>query len=215
MKNRITLFSGIGTVLAFVAWTAAVSSIDIRQIGPNGSSVGFAALNIFFHNLTGENMWLYYLTDWLSIVPILFIFGFGFLGCSQLIKRKSVFGVDKDILILGGFYIIVIMIYLFFEIYVVNYRPVLINGVLEPSYPSSTTLLVMSVMPTAALQLQSRTKNPVFRKTAIYAINIFTVFMIIGRLVSGVHWITDIIGGLILSAGLVMIYYSLTKSSGT
>ena len=30
-----------------------------------------------------------------------------------------------------------------------------------------------------------------------------------GRLVSGVHWLSDIVGGMLVSAGLVMIYHAL------
>ena len=128
----------------------------------------------------------------------------------QLIKRKSLFKVDSSILVLGAFYIVVMAAYLFFEFYVVNYRPVLINGFLEASYPSSTTLLVMCVMPTAVMQLNSRIRNTKMKRAFAFALIAFTAFMVIGRLISGVHWITDIIGGAILSAGLVMIYYSVT-----
>ena len=77
------------------------------------------------------------------------------------------------------------------------------------SYPSSTTMLVMTVMPTAALQLKSRIQNPALRKSVVAAIIVFTVFMVMGRLVSGVHWVSDIIGGGLLRAGLVMLYDSL------
>ena len=127
-----------------------------------------------------------------------------------IIKRKSLFKVDSSILVLGAFYIVVMAAYLFFEFYVVNYRPVLINGFLEASYPSSTTLLVMCVMPTAVMQLNSRIRNTKMKRAFAFALIAFTAFMVIGRLISGVHWITDIIGGAILSAGLVMIYYSVT-----
>ena len=101
----------------------------------------------------------------------------------------------------------VLLQYLFFEYFVVNYRPVLINGYLEASYPSSTTMLVMCVMPTAVMQLSRRMKSRKYAKAAARLISVFTVFMVIGRLVSGVHWATDIIGGAILSVGLVWVYY--------
>ena len=199
----------LGLLAAFVLWTAAVSLMDIQPVGPNGSTVGFATINRFFHGLTGVHWWLYNLTDWLGLLPLGFMMGFAILGLVQWIKRKSLFKVDSSILVLGGFYLVVIGAYAFFEGYVVNYRPVLINGYLEASYPSSTTLLVLTVMPTAALQLAKRIKQPVRKKWITAAIGAFTVFMVVGRLLSGVHWLTDIIGGGLLGAGLVLLYDSL------
>jgi undecaprenyl-diphosphatase len=108
--------------------------------------------------------------------------------------------------VLGAFYIAVIVAYIFFEMVVINYRPVLINGYLEASYPSSTTMLVACVMPTAIMQLNSRIKNKTIKKCVICIISAFIAFMVIGRLVSGVHWFSDIIGGILLSAGLVTAY---------
>ena len=142
----------------------------------------------------------------MGLVPIAVAFGFAILGLVQLIKRKSLWKVDHNILALGVFYIVVMAAYILFEMVVINYRPTLIDGYLEASYPSSTTMLVMCVMPTAAMQLNVRIKNTVFRRCAIITIVAFTAFMVIGRLVSGVHWITDIIGGALFSAGIVMIY---------
>ncbi len=110
------------------------------------------------------------------------------------------------ILVLGGFYIVVMTVYLLFETVVINYRPVLINGFSEASYPSSTTMLVMCVIPTAIMQFNARIKNNVIRRVIAFALTAFILFMIIGRLVSGVHWLTDIIGSVLLSAGLVMMY---------
>jgi len=193
----------------FALWTIAIQWIDVQPIGPRGSAVGFATLNGFVHNLTGTHMTLYVITDWLGLVPVAFGFGFAALGLAQWIKRKSMLKVDGSILILGGFYVITLAAYLFFESYVVNYRPVLIEGYLEASYPSSTTLLVLCVMPTAMIQLRGRIKNRVLRKGVTLAIAAFIVFMVVGRLISGVHWLTDIIGGILLSAGLVMTYDSL------
>ena len=202
-------FMGAGFLGAFVLWTVLVSYVDVRAIGQNASSVGFATLNGYVHNLTGVNMFLYTITDWLGLVPIGVAFGFAVLGLVQWVGRKSLFKVDRSILALGGFYIIVLAMYIFFEIVVINYRPVLINRYLEASYPSSTTMLVMCVMPTAMMQLNARIKNGVFRRCVMLAIAAFIAFMVIGRLVSGVHWITDIIGGALFSAGIVTTYSSI------
>jgi undecaprenyl-diphosphatase len=207
-KNRKRLILGASLVAAFVLWTVLVRFVDVGAIGPRGSSVGFATLNGVVHELTGVNWFLYTVTDWLGLVPIAVALGFACLGLVQLIKRKSLWRVDHTLLALGVFYIVVISAYLFFEMVVINYRPTLIEGHLEASYPSSTTMLVMCVMPTAAMQLNARIKNTVLKRCAIIAIVAFTAFMVIARLLSGVHWITDIIGGALLSAGLVMIYYS-------
>ena len=210
-KNKKALVWGASLLAAFVLWTVLVCFVDVQAIGPEGSSVGFATLNGCVHDFTGVNMSLYVITDWLGLVPIGVAFGFAVLGVVQWIKRKSILKVDRSILVLGGFYIVVMVVYILFEMVVINYRPTLIDGYLEASYPSSTTMLVMCVMPTAMMQLRARIKNKVFSRCVMIAIAVFIVFMVIGRLVSGVHWITDIIGGALLSAGLVTMYDAFGK----
>ena len=197
-------------LLAFLLWTVAVQFVDVEAIGPQESSVGFATINQFVHNLTGVHMSLYTITDWLGLVPLGFVMGFALLGLIQWVKRKHLLKVDYSILVLGGFYIVVMAAYVLFEVLVINYRPVLINGYLEASYPSSTTVLVMCVMPTAIMQFNARIKNDVPKRCLAYTITAFIVFMVIGRLISGVHWFTDIIGGALLSAGLVLMYRSVS-----
>ena len=209
--KRKSFYIGVCLLALFVLWTVALHVVDVRAIGPGGSSVGFATLNKLIHNSTGVRMLLYTVTDWLGLVPLCFIMGFGVLGLCEWIKRKNLFKVDYNILVLGGFYIVVMAIYIFFEMFVVNYRPILINGYLEASYPSSTTMLVMCVMPTAIMQFNTRIKNSIFRRCVAFIITAFIVFMVIGRLVSGVHWFSDIVGGAILSSGLVMIYDSIVN----
>ena len=206
-KNKKKLVLGASLVVAFSLWTVLVRFVDVRAIGPEGSSVGFATLNGFVHELTGVNWLLYTVTDWFGLVPIAMAFGFAIFGLVQLIKRKSIWKVDRSILALGVFYIAVMAVHVLFEMVVINYRPALIDGYLEASYPSSTTMLVLCVMPTAAMQLNVRIKNTVLRRCAIIAIVAFTAFMVIGRLISGVHWVTDIIGGALFSAGLVSLYF--------
>lgn len=205
-KNQKDFCIAICILLAFLLWTVAIQFIDVQAIGPQESSVGFATINQLVFNLTGVHMSLYTITDWLGLVPLMFVMGFGTLGLIQWIKRKHLLKVDYNILILGGFYIVVMAVYALFEMVVVNYRPVLIGGILESSYPSSTTMLVMCVMPTAIMQFNARIKNNVLKRSVASAIIAFIVFMVIGRLVSGVHWFTDIIGGALFSTGLVLLY---------
>ena len=210
-RNKRLFWVGVGLLFAFALWTVFVCIIDVSAIGPQKSSVGFATLNGCVHNLTGVNMTLYVITDWLGLVPIGIAFGFAVLGLAQWIKRKSLLKVDPSILTLGGFYIVVMAVYILFEIVVINYRPTLINGYLEASYPSSTTMLVMCVMPTAMMQFSTRIRNCLFRRCVTFAITAFIAFMVIGRLVSGVHWITDIIGGALFSTAIVLMYYSIAN----
>ena len=210
-KSRRLFFLGASLLAAFVLWTVLVCFVDVQAIGPEGSSVGFATLNGCVHDFTGVNISLYVITDWLGLIPIGVAFGFAVLGLVQWIKRKSILKVDRSILVLGGFYIVVMAVYVLFEMVVINYRPTLIDGYLEASYPSSTTMLVMCVMPTAMIQLRARIKNKVFSRCVMIAIAVFIVFMIIGRLVSGVHWITDIIGGALVSAAIVLMYYAISN----
>ena len=210
-RSQTYFIIALGLIAAFILWTAAVCRIDVQPIGPLGSSVGFATLNRLIHNFTGVHMFLYTMTDWLGLVPVLFALGFAVLGLTQWCKRRDIRKVDWSILVLGAFYAVVMAAYVCFEAYAINYRPVLIDGVLEASYPSSTTLLVLCVMPTAAMQLRSRIKNTLLRHVVSAVILTFTVFMVIGRLISGVHWFTDIVGGIFLSAGLVMLYQALSN----
>lgn len=211
-KTKGKLFGIAGMLLAaFVLWTLAVQHIDVWAIGPNGSSVGFAALNGWVHDLTGVHMGLYVLTDWLGLVPMGFVLGFAVLGLVQWVRRRKLFRVDHDILVLGGFYLLVLILYLVFETVVVNARPVLIDGRLEASYPSSTTMLVLCVMPTAMMQLRARLRNTKVRTIVLTILAVFTVCMVVGRLIAGVHWFTDIVGGVLLSAGLVALYDATEK----
>lgn len=199
---------GIVFLITFVLWTFLILFVDVQAVGPNDSKVGLATFNTRFHNLTGVRMTLYTVTDWLGLVPIVVCLCFGCLGLCQLIKRRSLFKVDADILLLGGYYILVIFGYLFFEMVPINYRPIQIDGFLEASYPSSTTLLVLSVMPTLVFQIRRRCRNIIIRNIVIIFAASFTVFMVIGRLISGVHWATDIIGSILLSFGLFKLYQS-------
>lgn len=205
-KNQRMILMAIGNLAGFVLWTILASLLDVQCIGPQKSAVGFATVNGWFHDLTGVHMELYVLTDWLSLIPLGIVLWFAILGLSQWIRRRSLRKVDRDLLLLGGFYGLVLLMYVLFEGLEINYRPMLIEGILEASYPSSTTMLVLCVMLTAVMQADMRIQNPKRKMVVTWAVRAFTAFMVVGRLILGVHWLTDIIGGMLLSGGLVMLY---------
>lgn len=212
MKN---LISGIVFIIFFTIWTILIKRIDVQPIGANVTNIGFAIINGWFHSLTGVNMTLYTITDWLGLVPIFICMFFGFMGLIQLIKRKNLLKVDLDIILLGVYYVIVILCYLIFEMHPINYRPILINGFMEASYPSSTTLLVLCVMSTLVFQANQRLKSITLKRfITIFAVA-FSAFMVVGRLISGVHWLTDIIGSCLLSAGLFYAYKGIVLWNST
>ena len=207
MKRTGKQFTLTGALLvgAFTIWTLLIQIVDVQPVGQKGTDVGFSTLNAWFHQLTGVHMTTYHITDWMGLIPIFICMVFAGIGLVQLIKRKSLWKVDVDILFLGIYYAMVIFGYLIFEMIPINYRPILIEGFLEASYPSSTTLLVLSVMPTLVFEANRRMKNTVVKKITFLFATVFSLYMVVGRMLCGVHWFTDIIGSVILSAGLFCI----------
>lgn len=204
-KNFIV--TGVLFVL-FLIFTWLVMNVDVNSIGPEGSHVGLATLNQTVHKMIGVHILWYDITDWLGVVAILIALGFGVLGFIQFIKRKSLFKVDTDIILLGGYYLVVIALYIFFEIFIVNYRPIILNDSLEASFPSSHAMIVTCIMMTAMIQFKYRIKNSLIKNvTQVISLGIVVV-TVIGRLISGVHWMTDIVAGILLSAVLVSAYHS-------
>ena len=206
-KKRNFLISTILILLA-VVFTILVKVVDVKQVGVNGTSIGFATVNQFVFLTTGVNMIWYHITDWLGLVPIFMAMAYALLGLVQLIKRKSLFKVDKEIIILGLFYIVVISLYIFFEKVIVNYRPILMNGFLEASYPSSHTLMTICLCGSSIIVNKKLFNNKIIK--IMNMLSLIIIFItVIGRLISGVHWFTDIVGGIFISIALLMTLYSL------
>jgi len=210
MKKRNFLISTILILLA-ILFTFLVKVVDVKQVGLNGTNIGFATLNQFIFKTIGVNMIWYHITNWLGLVPIFIAMAYALIGFIQSIKRKSLFKVDKEIIILGLFYIVVISLYVFFEKVIINYRPILMNDFLEASYPSSHTLMTICLCGSTII-----VNKKVFNNKIIKFMNVISLFVIfitvIGRLISGVHWFTDIIGGIFISIALLMTLYSVTDA---
>ena len=198
--------------LIFLLFTVLIKTIDVKPVGPNQSEIGFASLNLFLFDFFGVNLLWYNITCCLGGIAILFAFGFAVAGLCQLIKRKHILKVDFRILAMGGLYALVVFFYVFFELVIINYRPILMDTELEASYPSSHIMLTVCIMAAAALQFRQLFGNKLALLIAAEGFCILLIAgMLIGRLLSGVHWFTDIAAGVLLASALVMLYYSAVK----
>ena len=211
-KNRILWIIGGGLLLLFLIFTVLVATVDLAPIGPNDSTVGFSAINAKIRDAIGINEGFYKITELLGMLALAVAAGFAALGGIQMIQRKSLKKVDVDLFVLGGFYAVVVAAYALFEVVVINQRPVLVDGVLEASYPSSHTILTVCIMATAILQLHKRIPQSAIRIPAELASGAILAVTVVGRLLSGVHWMTDIVGGILLSAALVVLYAAAVKT---
>ena len=209
-RKEILLCGGLFAVA--IIYTLLVKYIDVQEIGPNDSLVGFATINNFMFNLTGVNMLWSDITDWWGFVPLFIAFIYAMIAFIQMIKRRNILKVDKEILGLGVYYIIVIGLYIFFETCIINYRPTLMDGILEASYPSSHTLLSVCICGSSLIINKYLFKNRNFFK-AENIISILSILVIvIGRFISGVHWFTDIVGAILISIALLKAFNIYIKS---
>lgn len=210
MKKRNIIISIVLIILS-VLFTALVKNVDVKPIGPNESMVGFADINKLFHNLIGSNMTIYKITEVLGYILIVMALVYVFIGLKQLIKRKSLLKVDKEIYVLALFYVLVVGVYVFFEKFVINYRPILIDGLLEASYSSSHTLMSICFCGSSIIINKKLFKNKFGDIENVLSV-ILILLIVIGRIISGVNWFTDILGGIIISSTLLVIFYSIISS---
>ena len=210
-KNTTNIAATVILFVCFILFTIAVCKVDVAAIGPQDSSVGFAKLNGAIAKLFPFNNTFYKLTNYLGYFALLICVFFAAMGVLEFLKKKSLRKVDPKLIILGIFYVAVILFYVMFIKVVVNYRPVLEDGALESSYPSSHTMLAICVFLSTAIQISLGKGSEGFKKAIKVVMALLTIVMVVGRIVSGVHWITDIIGGIILSAALLAMYNAAVK----
>ena len=189
-----------------------VKNIDVQAIGPNGTSVGFAKFNDSVRSLIGTNLNLYKISEYLGYIILLIAGIYALVGLLQLIKRKSIAKVDKEIYLLGLFYIVVLMIYILFEKVIINYRPVILDGKLEASFPSSHTMLAICIGVSAVIVNRKYIKRELLG-TVNTLITLLCLSVVVLRVLSGVHWATDIIGGLLISITLLIGFKYIYKMS--
>lgn len=210
-KSKSYLYKALAFFIVFLCFIPAVKFIDVKRIGPQESEVGLAALNGFVKNLLGFHQVWYDITEFLGIIAILVAAGFALLGLYQLIKNKSFKKVDSDLYLLCAAYVTVMFAYVVFEVIIINYRPVILEEGLEASFPSSHTMLALVIMGTAIYQFQYRIQNQSLRHAAIVISLLMIGLIVIGRVLAGVHWFTDILAGLCLGMSIVFVYAGLLE----
>ncbi|MBO4846467.1 MAG: phosphatase PAP2 family protein [Lachnospiraceae bacterium] len=190
----------------FIIFTLMVKYIGVAPVGPENSKVGFATLNKAISDSLPYNDLMYNLSEVLGYVAILTVGIFGLFGIMQLFIKKGFTKVDKDLYILCGLYACALLTYIVFEKVIINYRPVILEGELEASYPSSHTMLAVTFMMAAIQQFSMRLKKEKSRQMVLIACALVGIGVIITRIISGVHWITDIIGSVLVSLAWFMLY---------
>ena len=194
----------ISFILLFISiiFIILLKSVDVRCNSINNSCIGLYTINHYFFNKIGVNIFFYTITNYLGIIPILLSFIYAFIGVKQLIKRK----VNREIIILGLFYVLVLLVYVLFEKCIINYRPILIDGVLEASFPSSHTLISICFFGSSIIINNRLFKNNITKVLNVISL-IISIIIIIFRFLSSVHWFTDILGGILISSFLLMLFY--------
>lgn len=207
MKNKKRyLIGGFAFFLMFIIFTTIIKFVDVKNIGPHNSSVGLATINNFFVNKIGFHNKIYKLTEILGIIPIIIVLIYAIIGLYSLIEEKSFKKVNKNLYYLAIFYIIVLGIYVLFEKVIINFRPVIIEGILESSYPSSHTILAICICGSSIILNNSIFKNNKIAKLENIISFIIIIMLPLLRFISGVHWFTDIIGGILLSLSLLLFF---------
>lgn len=206
MKKKFITSAVFG--LLFVVLIAMLCTFDVQPIGPEGTEIGFAMLNSTVRGTLGESDTWYKISELFGYLSIASAGVFVILGVWQMISRKSLLKVDKKLYALAGLYAVTVFFYAFFEVVIINYRPIIEAGAehVEASFPSSHTMLTCVIMGSAFVMIGEYIKN---RGLALalkgLAVAVATV-TVVGRLLSGVHWFTDILGGALISLALVTLF---------
>lgn len=212
MNKKNIIFSAILVVIA-VLFTVLIKTVDVQNVGVSGSEIGFATINKEVFDLIGTSDTWKTITDVLGYLALGIVFCYAVVGLTQLIKRKNLFKVDKEIIALGVFYVVVLGLYFLFDKVAINYRPILENGKMEASFPSSHTMLAICVC-ISAIWINKKLFKSDMTKIFNILLVLVAILTVVGRLLAGVHWFTDIIGGLIISCALLMIFKTVLDMLG-
>lgn len=164
-------------------------------------------MNDAIFDFFGTNKTFDRISDILLVVMLAIVAGFALSGLAQLIKRKKFKKVDSEIVsMIPSLLLLVAIYFLFDKVWVLNYRPILVNGVAEASFPSTHTLIAVTVLGMTMMSLPRYIKNRKQRILIDVLALIAMAAMAFLRVASGMHWMTDVLGGIVFGIDLVLVY---------
>ena len=145
------------------------------------------------------------ITDIILVASIAVLGVFAVLGLYQWIKRKSLKKVDKPLLVMLVPLAFMAATYIIFDKFLIlNTRP---NGSGEPSFPSTHTMVVATIFLLAAIILPNYIKSKTARIILDTIMLLFIILVSVGRVLANMHWVSDVVGGLIFAVIFATIYY--------
>lgn len=201
---RTLLVLAVVLFVAFAAFTYLVRTYDVAPVGYNGAEVGFSKLNAATHEMFPGDDGSYELTKILGYICLIAVAVNGLEAAIDFFRNKGrISRMHKRNVITCIYYVVVGGFYVLFEFVVINTRPISA----EASYPSSHTMLALCVLYSVFVLLGFSSWRYKFMASILRVICVVAMIsMVVFRFLSGVHWLTDICGGILLSLSLMCLY---------
>lgn len=209
MKKFINLYTILGASFLFLFILLIILlCFDKAVIAENGYEVGLSHINNLVNYSYKENVDL--MSDLIFYVTfIVVIYAFS-IGLYQLIKKKSLYKVDKSIIIFGIALVIAIIVWLLFDkVIELNIRP---THKIEGSFPSTHVMLATFFALSCHGFLCLRDQDKLIKYSSLVLAIIIIVIVTITRVIAGVHYITDVCGGLFIGLSFYFCTFGLIKA---
>jgi undecaprenyl-diphosphatase len=208
VKKFINLYTILGcSFLVLFIILMLLLNVDKAVIAESGKEVGLSHINNLVSYSYKEN--IDFMTDLLMYITFTVVVFEAGLGLYQLIKGKSLFKVDIEIIIFGIALVVMVALWLLFDYVIkINVRP---THEAEGSFPSThvliTTFLALASHAFICYQYENK-----FAKYGSLLIAVSIIALVLfGRVASGMHYITDVTGGLFLGLALYFCTFGIIK----
>ena len=207
-KKTKFLITTILLLMLTIFFIVTLKLVDVKPIGPQETRVGYATLNkAVFDKVGTSSLWLD-VTKYMGYGCLAVAGLFTVLAVIQLIRRWSLSAVDRHFKGVIVLYLAVLVVEALFRYLVINRRPVLLPGetVPAPSFPSTHTMIACVAMGSAVMMIDYYVENSLAQALLQFFCILCMIILVGGRLLAGVHWLTDIIGGILISLVLLTTY---------